>query len=141
MNSKQQILAALDTFARQRPGMEFGNYGDISSYRAESRQITKDLNHARELIRYIEWHDSIGADAILEAARSCYSGRLSIEIDDSGAVRIDYCTGQYFPTEYRRAVCAVLSGAVWDWFRRNGADPRAAAKREFSRSVARRYFN
>jgi hypothetical protein len=33
------------------------------------------------------------------------------------APRIDYCTGQYFVTEYRRAACAVLASALWEYTR------------------------
>ena len=32
-------------------------------------------------------------------------------------VRIDYCTGQYWPTEYRPAVCRLLSSVIWHWIR------------------------
>ena len=141
MDKKASIIDALSRFAAQRPGLDFANYGDIRAYRSEARSIGRDLQHARELLRYVAWHDSIDADAILAAARSNYSGRLSLEIDEtSGAVRIDYCTGQYWPTEYRRAVCAVLAGAVWEWLRANGSKPAEAAKREFSRGVASRWF-
>lgn len=124
---KQAILAALDKFTRQRAGLEFGNYGDVASYRSEQRSITKDLHHYRELERYVMLRDSITADMLLEAARRAYSGRLEIVEPNtpskynpclkSSIVRIEYCTGQYFPTEYRRAACAVLSAAIWAWWR------------------------
>ena len=78
MPSKSTILAALDAWIRQRPGLEFGNYGDWTAYRSEVRSIGKDLQHARALLRYVEWHDSITAEMILNAARS---GRLSIKVE------------------------------------------------------------
>lgn len=111
------ILAALATYAAQRPGLEYGNYGDLSAYRSEMRSITRYLHHARGLLAYVGWHDSIGEAELLTAARSAYSGRLSLAFDAAGAVRIEYCTGQYWPTEYRRAVCAVLASAIWDYWR------------------------
>jgi hypothetical protein len=37
---------------------------------------------------------------------------------------LDYCTGQYFPTEYRRAACAVLASALWSAKRDNMPAPR-----------------
>lgn len=121
---KQAIMAALDKFAEQRPGLDFGNYGDVSAYRAESRSITRDLHHYRELARYVERHDSITADMLLAATRA-YSGRLTLNdcraTYDDGSVyyvfSVSYCTGQYFPTEYRRAACAVLASALWYWTR------------------------
>ena len=161
MPSKSTIVAALDAFIRQRPGLEFGNYGDVSSYRSEVRSIGKDLQHARALLRYVEWHDSITAEMILSAAQS---GRLSIKVDGN-KVRVDYCTGQYWPIEYRPAVCRLLSSVIWDYWRdqcmpdgqlvhnsetgetfkryqgqRAGDWLRKQASREFGTSIAQRWF-
>ena len=141
MVDKSTIIAALDAWIRQRPGLEFGNYGDVSSYRSEVRSIGKDLQHARALLRYVEWHDLITADMILDRARS---GRLSIKVEGN-KVRVDYCTGQYWPTEYRPAVCRLLSSVIWDWMRandprRSGEMIRKAASRELGTSIARRWF-
>jgi len=153
MVDKSTIVAALDAFIRQRPGLEFGNYGDLSAYRAEVRSIGKDLQHARAMLRYVEWHDSITADMILDAAKS---GRLSIVVDGN-KVRVDYCTGQYWPTEYRPAVCRLLSSVIWHWMRETApvdAGPidkfsnlqnvgpwiRKQASRELGTSIARRWF-
>ena len=153
MPSKSTIVAALDAFIRQRPGLEFGNYGDWSAYRSGVRSISKDLQHARALLRYVEWHDSITAEMILSAAQS---GRLSIVVDGN-KVRVDYCTGQYWPTEYRPAVCRLLSSVIWDWMRENApvdAGPidkfsnlqnvgpwiRKQASRELGTSIAQRWF-
>jgi hypothetical protein len=145
-NEKAQIIAALEKWIRQRPGLEFCNYGDVSAYRSESRSITRDLHHAQALLTAISWRDSITAEDLLEAARSSYSGRLSLVKTDSG-YRVDYCTGQYWPTEYRRAACAVLSSALWDRFRadlpddrKTGDEIRRTARRELSPAIAQRWF-
>jgi len=59
---------------------------------------------------------------------------------------VEYCTGQYWPTEYRRATCAVLASAIWFRLRDDvqGDDKaeaiRKAARRELSRPVAARWF-
>jgi hypothetical protein len=141
---RENILLALTHFMNSRPGLEFCNYGDVSAYRSEMRGITRDLHHARELLAAVSWRESITADAIIAAAKGAFSGRLSITLTDTGAARIEYCAGQYYPTEYRRAVCAVLSSALWDYFRNNGADTgdqiRKTARRELSRGVALRWF-
>lgn len=144
---KDQILAALSAWIRQRPQLEYGNYGCSTAYRSESRSITQDLHHARELMAYVDRRDSITAENLIEAARSAYSGRLTLEKTATG-YRIDYCTGQYWPTEYRRAACAVLSSAIWERMRDDlpkEIDKKAeriskTARREFSRSVAKRWF-
>jgi len=116
MERKQKIIGALRAFAEQRAGMEPGNYGygmdGYRAYRRESASVTRDLHDARELIRAIEWRDSITAEAIIAATRA-----FSIKEREDGGVYVDYCTGQYFPTEYRKAVCAVCSQVLWDWTR------------------------
>lgn len=155
---KQTLVACLRRWIAQRPGLEFGNYGDARAYRAEMRSITKDRHHAERMLQAIEWRDSITADAIIAAARGAYSGRLSIKETTPGRFVVDYCTGQYWPTEYRRAVCAVLSSALWDYWRDNApvdAGPieshsnlqnvgdylRTTARREFGRTIAQRWFS
>ena len=142
MVKKQTIIDALNAWVNQRPGLDYGNYGDLVAYRAEVRSIGKDLQHARAMINYVAWHDSITAEMILDAAQS---GRLSIVVDGD-TVRIDYCTGQYWSTEYRPAVCRLLSTVIWYWMRDNMLDPvtgndiRRQASRELGTSIARRWF-
>lgn len=154
---KENLLTALRAFVRQRPGLEFANYGDLKAYRAELRSITKDLSHAQELLAAVAWRDSITADAIIKASKGAYSGRLTISEPQSGHFELDYCTGQYWPTEYRRAVCAVLSSALWGYWRdaapagAGHVEPhsnltnvgdwiRKQARGEFGRSIAARWF-
>jgi len=140
--SKAQIMQALYKFTLQRPGLEFGNYGDVAIYRAESRRITKQAHDALALLRYVDWHDSIDADTLRAALSD--GGRLSLVESDKG-VAVDYCTGQYFPVEYRAAVCRVMSALLWLYFRENGADTREkiqkAALRELGAPIARRWLS
>lgn len=181
MVKKQTIIDALNAWVSQRPGLDYGNYGDPVAYRAEVRSIGKDLQHARAMINYVAWHDSITAEMILDAADN--GGRLSIKVvpchsvnqqsiyqarratggilemppADSWRITIDYCTGQYWPTEYRPAVCRLLSSVIWHWMRENapvdagpiiahsnlqdvGGYIRKTAKRELGTSIARRWF-
>lgn len=118
------ILQALSRFIRQRPGLDFANYGDVRAYRAEARSITTDLRHAEALLSAVSWRDSIGADALIAASSGAFSGRLRIRPNDDGpGVSINYCTGQYWPTEYRAAVCSVLSSALWAYWRESMPEP------------------
>lgn len=116
--NKELLLAGLRGFVNQRPGLEFGNYGDVSAYRSEMRSITKARHDAHALINSLAWRDSITAEDIIKASECAYSGRLTIT-PHNGGYKFDYCTGQYFPTEYRNAVCAVLTSALWSYFRAN----------------------
>ena len=144
---KETIIACLRKFIAQRPGLEFGNYGDVSAYRSEMRSITKDRHHAEAMLSSVAWRDSITADTILEASKHAFSGRLTITEPTPGRFVLEYGTGQYWPTEYRRAVCSVLSSALWDYWRECGGAAstgdaiRKTAAAELSRSIAQRWFN
>lgn len=130
MASKAEIIAALYRFVARRPGLEFGNYGSIPAYRQELRQIAKMRHKAERLLECVGvgWRDSITAEDIIRAARTAFSGRLSIIEQEDGTVEIDYCTGQYFPTEYRAAVCAVLRNVLVNYFWPAGTTRDAAMK-------------
>lgn len=134
---KQAICDALATFIRSRPGFDPHNYGDAASYRADQRTAARQKNDAETMLAAVRWRDSITGADLIEAARG---GRLTIELLPAGEtvrgvflpspvpdvpprVRIDYCTGQYYPTEYRAGVCRVLASALWDWQRKNMPEP------------------
>lgn len=125
---KTSICDALAAFIRQRPGFDFANCGDAASYRADSRTATLQKRDAETLLQAVRWRESITGADILEAARG---GRLTITVHDAfkdstrPIVSIDYCTGQYFPTEFRAGVCRVLSSALWNWQRENMPAPYA----------------
>jgi hypothetical protein len=115
---KQTICAMLRVWINQRPGLDFANYGDIKTYRSALRSITKDRAEALQLLRAVELRDSITAEMMVAAFPRAYSGRLRLEKrEKDGKWVLDYCTGQYWPTEYRRAACAVLASVLWDWVR------------------------
>ena len=143
------FLIALETFARQRPGLEYGNYGNPTAYRAEMREITRTLADARAMLKAASWR----AVDLLPAFRA-FSGRLTPTVTTkhgTPVVTLDYCTGQYWPTEYRRAVCAVLSQALWTYWAsvdENAGHPtenrnarvKATARKVLGRAIAARWF-
>jgi hypothetical protein len=158
MLTKDTLCDMLSRFIRQRPGLEFANYGDVSAYRSEMRSIARDKRHAETLLAAVRWRDGITLDHLRGALRSAYSGRLSLIETDDGKARLGYCTGQYFPTEYRRAVAAVCASALWDYWRDNapigagkhephsnlenlGDYLRRTARQEFGRTIQNRWFN
>lgn len=146
--TKRAVMDSLWQWITQRPGLDPANYGwgedGARAYRAEVRSIGRDLQHARELWRAVDGDDSITAGDILAASRTAYCGRLTIGPDGT----IDYCTGQYWPTEYRPAAAAVLASALWDNYReslpadteRPGDLIRGYFVRRFGRTIARRWF-
>lgn len=145
---KTAIVSAILHFAERRPGLDPRDYirdwsdsDGRANYRRESRRITRDLHHTRALAQYVMLH-SITADDLIEASRRAYSGRLSLKPTAEG-YEVDYCTGQYFPTEYRRASACVLANAVWYYFGKDhqtADDIRKAARRELGKTLAREFF-
>lgn len=149
--TKDQILEALHAFISKRPNLDPRDYisdwrdeEGRKTYRREAAEITRDLKHARILLSAIDIRHSITAQDIITAA----NGRLTIKIADDGTPKIDYCVGQYFPTEYRKATAAVAASVLWDYWRSNttigdgtGDRIRNTARKEFGRGLASRYFN
>lgn len=162
-NFTPTALSLLDAFVRQRPGIDPRNYGDSASYNAERSQVTRDLYHYRAIRTAVSWRSFT-----LAQWQAAFSNRLTLERHGDGW-RLDYCTGQYFATEFRKAACAVLASLLWADARENMPAPgtapvgsgkaeedmywdgkravhagdwlRGKFRREFSRAVARRYFD
>lgn len=148
MKQSQTTIDKLIKFINQRPGLDFSNYGDISAYRAESREITKDRADFFELFALASRRvDNL--EQKLTEYLSNTSGRLLLNKDGG----IEYCTGQYFPTEYRPAANRVLVNLIWASYRdevetnspnpvyKDGHEIRKAIRRNISRRVAKNYFN
>lgn len=105
-----KAFEALRKFAHQRPGLEPGNYFSTwadkdgrRAYASEARAIAKQLRRFKAV--YSEAIEYGVTDADLDLANT--SDRLTW----SGK-EWDYCTGQYFPTEYRNAAANKLERAV-----------------------------
>jgi len=135
---KTEILEALARFVAQRSGIDGRNYGESrEAFLGDYRRILRDGRDARAMLRIVELStclpDSILAD-VLKSGRLTWDGK-----------RLDYCTGQYFPTEYRAAVCRALASALWAYWREAGAPScdkiRATARRNLGRGIARRWFD
>ena len=141
---KQDIIKALRKFAAQRSGIEWANYGGSrEAFLGDYRPIIRHGKHARAMLRAIELRESITAEDILTAAREAYSGRLELK-EVNGAVEIEYTTGQYFPTEYRNAVCAVCASVLWHYWQpdcKTGDEIRKTARGEFGQAIAKAWFN
>jgi hypothetical protein len=144
---KENIIAALHAFANQRPGLDFANYGEVSSYRQEYRRITRQLCDFRQLVRFVEM-SGITGEEIEASAKSAFSSRLSL-VERGDKVGVSYCTGQYWPTEYRAAACAVLANALWQYHRadipKDAEKPgdllRAKFRRMFGANIQKRWFD
>lgn len=135
-------LRAIATYAAQNPGLDFRDYGGgfgsvadhkraVSGYRTDARRITRDLQRCRDAMRSCVAY-RITDDDVIEAARHTFSGRLTLTRRDDGRIGIDYCTGQYWPTEYRAACAAVLEQVAREAYRR--------AEEEAREEVAGRVF-
>ena len=156
-SEKERILDALARFIARRPGFDYSNYAPYrDAYRADVRTATRQLRDARSLIAAVRWRSGITADSL----KSAFSRRLTVTVTPE-SVRVDYCTGQYWETEYRGAVASALAYALWDYTRdycmpdpvknadgyetynglSGGEWLRKHFRREFGRGLASRYFS
>lgn len=145
---RQTILDAISRHISQRSGIDARNYRrdwndkeGQAALMSDYRSVLRDGKDARVMLRAVQL-SSMPAKVLLDAFRA-FSGRLSY-IDGKGC---EYCTGQYFPTEYRAAACVVLSTALHNWYATDcPKDARivpfvnAWAKRNLGRAIAKRWF-
>jgi len=140
------FIDLLCKFVNSRPCLDFNDYGDIKIYRAESREITKDRADFYELLNLARWQVENLNDKIEQHLTSS-SDRLTFENN-----KLQYITGQYYPTEYRPAANRVIKSIIWREFMNaktpentnkyeTGHDIRKAIKKHLSRRVSRLYFN
>lgn len=130
------ILESLRRFVASRSGIEWVNYGGSrEAFMGDYRTILRHGRDARAMLRAAELcrlPEEILADVLR-------SGRLTWD-----GSRLDYCTGQYYPTEYRAAACRALASALWAHWRGAAGtcdQIRAEAHRSLGRGIARRWFN
>ncbi len=113
-DSKSGALRALLVFAAQNPGFEWANYAtgnwaeSARAHRGDSRPVSRQWSKIMSLL----WacRDLSDAD-LIAASNRAFSGRLQF-VEKNGAWSVDYCAGQYWPTEYRLASVTVLEAAI-----------------------------
>ena len=138
------ILDALAKHINQRTGMDWRNYYSDwrdtegrKAFASEYREVLRDGRDARALLSYVRRSFTITGEEVLAACKRTFSGRLSFDVSTQ---EFNYCTGQYWPTEYRAAACAVLVAVLWERAVASG-DRRKWARNEFGRGIAARWFN
>ncbi len=110
-------LCALVDFAAQNPGLDFANYGTAQTYNEEMRGISEDWRRVKAAVAEAG-AEMVTDAAVIAAAPNAFSGRLTWEtrrtIGGSSPILSgwSYCTGQYWPTEYRKAAATVLENAI-----------------------------
>lgn len=138
-SDREPIVRALKTFVARRANLQRINYGSNSAHWKAGRLIARDKRDAERLFDYLP-RTGITANDLLKASRTAYSGRLSLH-HEGGEFKVEYTIGQHFPTEYRRAVCAVLASAIHDYERKRfGAKSSQVLKDEFGAHFYNRWF-
>lgn len=140
--TKFEICAMLRAFVAQRSGLDWRNYlsdwsnkTGMDALRSDKSRILQHGRDARALLTFVEC-SPIPVEFIM---RELEKGRLTF---DPSRNTLDYCAGQYFPTEYRAAVCRTLANATWRFYRDNMTpDVRKFARDTFGRGIASRWFN
>ena len=121
VDAQPQTFKILAAYAAKNPCLDFRDYcrdwRDVEgrkTYLREARDISNDLRRVREAI-LAAYYAGVTDDDLIE----CSQGqRLTLERVDSG-VKLEYCVGQYWPTEYRNAVANLLNRATHKAARRH----------------------
>jgi hypothetical protein len=117
--SSELVFDALRRFINERPNLDPANYGcdpkqlnytqprewraARNAMRQDARTIAKDGTRARKALAEAQQYP-LNVELLAESFKRAFSGRL--EWDEYG--ELNYCIGQYYPTEYRAAAAAVL---------------------------------
>jgi hypothetical protein len=141
-----KTVELLQSFVNQKPGLEFADYGDVSAYRSEMREITNDRKDFYELLNVCLMTIENFEQKLIDQLKN-NNGRLALK---NG--KLEYCTGQYYPTEYRPAANRILATLIWRNARELYADQlndkmtlrqfiNKKYKTQLSRRVLKNYFN
>lgn len=108
-------LRMLAAYAAKRPGLDFRDYcrgwndpHGRAAYFSEARSITADFQRVRAAM-IAAYSSGVTDDDLIECSRG---ERLTLERVGTALV-LDYCVGQYWPTEYRAAVARLLNRAAY----------------------------
>ena len=149
IHDKREVLDRLREFVKQPPRLNaadyFGANGGLeefvrgmSFYKQDKRRIEAHRRDALEMLNRIERIDGITARQLIEASKD---RRLEVHKDGPHVV-VDYTVGQYWPTEYRAAVCGLLSTILWQLWRGQSDthDVTQTARRMLPSGVVYRWF-
>ena len=129
-----ELKAALRAFVAQRPGFDYHNYATVSDYRADQREAAQQKADALALI------NAFPDEAARGFLEKHLDGRLRLDGD-----QLEYTAGQYYPTEYRAAVCRAVSEALrslsWAQSQERLAETRKRMARIVGRGCANRWFS
>jgi hypothetical protein len=127
IEAQPQALRMLAAYAAKNPGLDFRDYcrdwqdkDGRAAYFSEARSITNDLRRVRAAI-FAAYYAGVTDNDLIECSKG---ERLTIE-RTPGGFDLDYCVGQYWPTEYRGAVARLLHRATQKAARRNLAEVTA----------------
>lgn len=120
--NESSAIAQLVAFAAQNSGIDprnyFDNWGDkngVKAFKDEQRSISEEWRRFKQALQVAAIEGVTDADVISEAPHA-FSGRLEWKASRNAPIaegeRWEYCTGQYFPTEYRAAAATLLEYAT-----------------------------
>lgn len=136
MKPEFPAIVSLVDYAAQNPGLEYGNYcsgwndkNGRKAYFSEARTITKEWTKLCELV--LEANNvGVTDQDVIEASGRAFGGRMTwTKATDTQGAGWQYCAGQYWPTEYRAAACAVFEKAIHG---RRAANFKPMPEREYT---------
>lgn len=142
MKTFPTALQALSAFVAQRSGINYADYGNRDAYMGDYRPMIQQGKDFRKMAAFA-FYSSVNNEDIIKASDQVFSGRLQFDVI-SGQYAVNYCTGQYFPTEYRLASCWLISRVIRNYWTECGysyPEIKVKAKQVFGSGIQSRYFN
>jgi hypothetical protein len=146
--AEDSAIAQLAAFAAQNSGIDPRNYYDpadrlagrrqvwldgCAAYRAEARSISEDWRRFKSAL-VMAAAEGVTDSEVIAAAPGAFSGRLSWGPKQHHNTKNgeysgewSYCSGQYWPTEYRKASASVMEAAIRAVRQARPADRRAVS--------------
>lgn len=148
----------IEKFVNQRSGIVFRDYAEngrdiegIKAFNSDYRQIINDRQDFYSILNLaIRRLTETKLNEMLTEVLTTRDGRLTMNKETG---KLNYCEGQYFPTEYRKAAARIVANMVWASYRdeiehntpnnvyKDANQMRAAIKKHVSRRVMNNYFN
>ena len=128
-----EVFKAIEGFIKRRSGLDSRDYWTNDAWNARSegrkafmsdyRQVVKDGARARQALELARSLQPMKPELLADSFQA-FSGRLEWKPAPSNSDGVttgllsgslNYCTGQYFPTEYRKAAASVLETYIAAW--------------------------
>ena len=133
--TRARVIQLLRSLVESRPSLALSSYNAYRAYKDDSNKLSLQLRDARRLLDEIDKRKRITCSAIIAGVDSG-NGRLQLR---NGS--LTYVAGQYYPMEYRAAVCAAAARILTKFW---ATEPKSAvvmSRAALGTGIIKRWFD